>query len=562
MNELFIIALSNLLVASVFALLAMLAGRWARRPALVHGLWLLFFLKLLTPPLFPVPVAWRSAEVKAEKDQAFEKEIFLPAPEVAAAEVVEEPLRALEMVEVLPLPKESPEFGAINLEPMPVAEQTLNEEGDGSPWIAAAGGLWLAGSSCWFMLAGARLLRFRKQLRFAQPASEQIQLETRELAERLEVSRPDVLVLPGKLSPMLWIFGRTPRLLLPGELLERLDETQRQALLVHELAHWRRRDHWVRRLELVVLGLYWWCPLVWWARRNLQEAEEECCDAWVLWLMPGAARGYALALVETLDFMAGVRSALPPAASGIGHVRLLQRRLTMIMRGTTPRALTLGGGIAVLGLGALLLPLIPSWAQAPNRPVPYQPEFMDPSQQDSFQARRHELERAQQEIHAMQQDLDRARQDLERRSKEMERRAEELRMMTYRLQKDMQDGPKKMEKKDVKAMVVDVDGRTIRVVQAPMGPDTDKRLREVERKLDMLIDMMTRKQPPGPPSVDRKAPPGASAPGMRSGGPVPPPVPLGLPRIPPPAAEPPVPGQPPQPQAGPAATPGVQPEVR
>src|SRR5205807_7205667 len=121
-------------------------------------------------------------------------------------------------------------------------------------------------------------------------------------------------------------------------------------------------------LELVALGLYWWCPLVWRARRHLQEAEEECCDAWVVWLMPGAARGYALALVETVDFMANARIALPPAASGIGHVRLLQRRLTMIMRGTTPRSLTWGSGLAVLGLGALLLPLMPSWAQTP-RPV-------------------------------------------------------------------------------------------------------------------------------------------------------------------------------------------------
>jgi bla regulator protein blaR1 len=562
MNDLFVIALNNLLVASVFALLAVLAGRWARRPALVHCLWLLFFLKLLTPPLFPIPVAWSSTEATLPKDQEIEKEVLLPVPEMAVAKVVEEPSPAPEMVEVLPLPKEGQEMGAIDLEPSLVLARTPNEEGDGFPWIAAAGVLWLAGSCCWFLLAGARLLRFRKQLRFAQAASDQIQLETRDLAGKLDVSCPDALVLPGKLSPMLWIFGRTPRLLLPGELLERLDQTQRQALLVHELAHWRRRDHWVRRLELVALGLYWWCPLVWWARRHLQEAEEECCDAWVLWLMPGAARGYALALVETLDFMAGVKSALPPAASGIGHVRLLQRRLTMIMRGKTPRTLTLGGGLAVLGLGTLLLPLIPSWAQSPNRPVPYNPEITDPSQQDLFQARRRELERAQQEIHAMQADLDRARQDLERRTKDMERRAKELHSMMDRLQKDMQDGPKKMEKKEIRIAVKDGDGWHTRVEQVPMGPDMDKRLREVERKLDMLIDMMTRKQPPGPPAVERKGAPGATAPGMRSGVPVVPPVPSGLPRTPPPAVEPPVPGQPPQPPAAPAATPGLQPAVR
>ena len=108
-------------------------------------------------------------------------------------------------------------------------------------------------------------------------------------------------------------------MLLPAALWQRLNEKQRDSLLLHELAHLRRRDHWVRALELVVLGLYWWCPLAWWAQRELREAEEECCDAWVMWLLPQAGRAYATALVETLDFLAQARPALPPAATGVGQ---------------------------------------------------------------------------------------------------------------------------------------------------------------------------------------------------------------------------------------------------
>src|SRR5262249_57436236 len=128
----------------------------------------------------------------------------------------------------------------------------------------------------------------------------------------------------------------------------------------HELAHWRRRDHWVRWLELAALTLYWWCPLVWWAKEQLQQSEEECCDAWVVAALPGAARDYALALVETVDFLSGARAVLPPAASGLGHVHLLRRRVTMILRGRTPRALTGTGLFAVLSLGLVLLPLAPT----------------------------------------------------------------------------------------------------------------------------------------------------------------------------------------------------------
>jgi len=38
----------------------------------------------------------------------------------------------------------------------------------------------------------------------------------------------------------------------------------------------------------------------------------------------------------------------------------------MIMRGKTPHALTRAGLLVLLGLGAVLLPLVPSWAQDPG----------------------------------------------------------------------------------------------------------------------------------------------------------------------------------------------------
>src|SRR5262249_12285668 len=81
-------------------------------------------------------------------------------------------------------------------------------------------------------------------------------------------------------------------------------------------------------------------------------------------------RAYALALLETVDFLSEARPALPPTASGIGQVRLLQRRLTMIMQGRTPRSLSPAGTLSVLALGGLLLPLLPTWSQAepPSEP--------------------------------------------------------------------------------------------------------------------------------------------------------------------------------------------------
>jgi hypothetical protein len=137
-----------------------------------------------------------------------------------------------------------------------------------------------------------------------------------------------------------------------------------ETLLLHELAHIRRRDHLLRLLEFAALGLFWWNPVAWFARREMREVEEQCCDAWVVRTLPGTGRTYATALVDALDFLCGSRPALPPLASGLGEVADLKRRLKMILSGKTPHGLGWSNGLAVLGLALFLLPLVPVWGRA------------------------------------------------------------------------------------------------------------------------------------------------------------------------------------------------------
>src|SRR5262249_50397059 len=165
-------------------------------------------------------------------------------------------------------------------------------------WKVLLLALWAAGSLGWFAVAGLRINHFRRLLRHARPAPEPVHEQARQLALRLGLRRcPGGWFVPAPLSPLLWALAGTARLLPPEALWNGLGDEQRATLLVHELAHLRRRDHWVRWLELLALGLYWWHPVVWWARHELREAEEQCCDAWVLWALPDAAESYARALV-------------------------------------------------------------------------------------------------------------------------------------------------------------------------------------------------------------------------------------------------------------------------
>jgi beta-lactamase regulating signal transducer with metallopeptidase domain len=237
-------------------------------------------------------------------------------------------------------------------------------------WQTVLASLWLTGSLSWLSLAGWRLWRFQRQLAYTTLAPPEIQTQARQLAGRLGLTRsPAVWLVPAPVSPMLWAFLGKPRLLVPHRLWNGLAEAERESLLAHELIHFQRGDHCVRVLEIVVMALYWWHPVVWWARRELREAEEQCCDRGVLTLLPVSAPAYAKTLVETVDFLSQARPALPVVASGMGQAHYLRRRLTMIMRGTTGgQVLNWPCFLILLGLGVVLLPLWPTWAQNPATP--------------------------------------------------------------------------------------------------------------------------------------------------------------------------------------------------
>jgi beta-lactamase regulating signal transducer with metallopeptidase domain len=369
----------NALLATVLAIGAAVLTRIWRRPALAHGLWLLVLLKLVTPPLFLVPIPTRAHEevVPAkpvappvpslqENDAAMHASLDSQAD--APVQIPEETLLAAESVP----PTTAALPTTTRPEPLPVDEALtpVPEAPSAQPfsWKWPLAGLWAAGALGWWSLAAIRIGRLRRVLRLALPATGDISERVAALSRRLGLNYvPTVYLLPAPLPPMLWAVAGAPRILVPRTLWQSLTEDQQDTLLLHELAHLRRGDHWVRRLELLTLGLYWWHPVAWWARHELQEAEEQCCDAWVVQALPAAAEAYAGALLATMAFLSQPRWALPVGASGMGQVLTLKRRMAMILQPTARAVPTRAGFWGVLALGAILLPLVPGWSQSPPR---------------------------------------------------------------------------------------------------------------------------------------------------------------------------------------------------
>ncbi len=138
MGTLLQIGLSNAVAAGVLALAAGAAERVCRRrPAVVHALWLLVLVKLVTPPLVDVSVPWPAPAASLPADPPARED--LPAVESAGGENV-------------PRPEEAP---VVVVEA--VADGDLAPEAAGaappvsSPWSweHVLCGAWLAGSLGW-----------------------------------------------------------------------------------------------------------------------------------------------------------------------------------------------------------------------------------------------------------------------------------------------------------------------------------------------------------------------------------------------------------------------------
>jgi beta-lactamase regulating signal transducer with metallopeptidase domain len=343
---------NNAVSATVLALLVLALSRALRtRPAVRHCLWLLVLLKLITPPLFELPIRSMGSVKEAANPATIDisADLFDLAPSVAIAE-----------------------HGGRGLSTADDRRSTLAwlRELPSADIFSPIGWIWLAGSVVSLIVSAWRINRFRAVLKAAEPAEYETQDQVDDMAADLGIARPPGLWwIAGRLSPMLWAFGSSPRLIIPIELWKSLDDRQRVTLLVHELAHLRRGDHHVRVLELVVTTLFWWHPVLWWSRHALHDAEEQCCDAWVVWCCPEAARSYAETLLETLDFLDPRGHAHPFMASGFGRVQNLRTRLTMIMTGNTPPRLGLTGAFGSLAVAILLLPINASWGQKADEPA-------------------------------------------------------------------------------------------------------------------------------------------------------------------------------------------------
>ncbi|MBS0201832.1 MAG: DUF1549 domain-containing protein [Planctomycetes bacterium] len=110
-----------------------------------------------------------------------------------------------------------------------------------------------------------------------------------------------LLVHADKSIPVVWGLWRH-RLLLPAAARDWSDE-QLRSVLLHELAHIKRRDVAVQLMSQVACALHWFNPLVWFADWRISVERERACDDLVLasGVRPSIYAGHLLQVVTDLS---------------------------------------------------------------------------------------------------------------------------------------------------------------------------------------------------------------------------------------------------------------------
>jgi beta-lactamase regulating signal transducer with metallopeptidase domain len=345
--------LMNAVLATISAAAVAIACRFIRQPSIVRALWLLVLLRLAVPPLIglPVPVPILTADT--------------PLPTIAARRpVLSENQPAVSRPESAPgtssedQPLQSPQVVTHHSTSLTPTCAVPSASWKWPSWCRLLLALWLFGTVTWCTVTLVRVARFSRWLRQAKPAPTRLTGRAREIATQLGLrSCPELLVVSGRISPSLWGWGGRTCILLPRDLLTTLKVDQHDMLVAHELSHYRRGDHWCRWFEVVMLAVYWWHPIAWLARTRMLQAEEECCDACVLWTFPKRVRTYAETLLATVDFLLPSPSVVAPAATKISVFPLLKRRLEMILHDRPRHRMTTltKACLASLALAALSL---------------------------------------------------------------------------------------------------------------------------------------------------------------------------------------------------------------
>lgn len=172
----------------------------------------------------------------------------------------------------------------------------------------------------WFLIVCARSLQLgfglyaTRRLRRAGvvPVNGDWKQRFEQLAHQLGIIR-SVTLLESALAKVPMVIGHLkPVVLVPVGLLTALSAEEVEAILVHELAHIKRRDYLVNMLQSLVEIVLFFNPAVLWVSKLIKTERENCCDDLAV-----AQNNNKISYIRALVSCEEYRASVPAYAMGL-----------------------------------------------------------------------------------------------------------------------------------------------------------------------------------------------------------------------------------------------------
>ncbi|HEY0003184.1 MAG TPA: M56 family metallopeptidase [Pyrinomonadaceae bacterium] len=201
--------------------------------------------------------------------------------------------------------------------------------------------LWMLGVVALILRIIRSYLSLQRLKRTSLPLSENYQQRLSHWLKICRIGRTLSLHYSTEVTVPLILGLRRAVIIFPERLAAALADEEFDQVLLHELAHARRRDDWTNLMQKLLEAFFFFHPVIWLIGRQLNAEREMACDQWVVSLT-GAKRSYASCLAKLFELTRSPSSPLlaPGAMKIKSH---LSRRIETILKNqrNTPPHLSL-----------------------------------------------------------------------------------------------------------------------------------------------------------------------------------------------------------------------------
>lgn len=362
-------ALPMLIQSGVLILILLLVDLLLRRRVRAvfrYWLWMLVLVKLVLPASLSSPVSvgrWFGDElayVDVTPPPAPEPKVDIApmpvaeAPPVTDISRIETITRSPAVVPAGPIP---PQVEPAIMEPEPVV--LLSPPATPLSWQGMALLVWLTVLTAMVLVLLQRALYVKRLVTKAAPADGRMADLLAHCYERMAVrSKVGLKISAEATSPAVCGLFH-PVILVPKNLTPSLSSGELRVVLLHELAHIKRRDLWVNLAQTILQIFYFYNPPLWLANVMIRRAREQAVDEMVLVAMGEEARQYPQTLVNVAK-LAFKRPALSLRLIGVVESRsVLTGRIKHILNRPLPKTAKLGlvGLLIIVVIATILLPM-------------------------------------------------------------------------------------------------------------------------------------------------------------------------------------------------------------